>query len=356
MKAIMKRVTIFAIGLVITTGLSAQNPYEVFGRSLVTDPELVQASSFVLTNIDTLHPVQKIIVNQREKEVILITRHGDTLLAHGLTPEIRLRWLSVDPFYYNHSPYLGMGNNPVSAFDPSGGVPYYLNKETGAVFWSAENVSEMTIDGLVYQNIGSYWARAVGENMLFYFENELVGVTPFMTASNLPVPSMGINNTHPLEGLSLVSDALPVISTITALWSVGVGTDMFTGEKLSWWQIGLAALPFVTRMRTPNSGTNLSTNGAKLSEHLSQLEKYGTGGYKELANGRYRYYGQAKLNIGDANSFRMVREWNPATGGKRTWFETLNPNGGVIQVRPELGSGIKTHYLFNGSGGYLGKW
>ncbi len=104
------------------------------------------------------------------------------------------------------------------------------------------------------------------------------------------------------------------------------------------------------------SAARLSSNGAKLNQHLTQLEKYGSGGFKTLQNGRFRYYGKATLNRGDANSFRMVREWNPATGGKRTWFETLNPNGGVIQVRPEFGTGVKTHYLFNGSGGYLGKW
>lgn len=34
----------------------------------------------------------------------------------------------------------------------------------------------------------------------------------------------------------------------------------------------------------------------------------------------------------------------------------LGKNGGVIQIRPEFGTGVKTHYLFNGTGGYLGKW
>ncbi len=108
--------------------------------------------------------------------------------------------------------------------------------------------------------------------------------------------------------------------------------------------------------RASTSFARLSSNGARLNQHLTQLEKYGSGGFKTLQNGRFRYYGKTTLNRGDANSFRMVREWNPATGGKRTWFETLNPNGGVIQVRPEFGTGVKTHYLFNGSGGYLGKW
>jgi hypothetical protein len=100
----------------------------------------------------------------------------------------------------------------------------------------------------------------------------------------------------------------------------------------------------------------LSKGGLSNAQHLIQLKKYGSGGFKELSSGRIRYYGQTSLNKGNTNSFRMVREWNPATGGKRTWFETLNSNGGVIQVRPEFGTGVKTHYLFDGTGGYLGKW
>lgn len=31
------------------------------------------------------------------------------------------RWLSVDPMDQYNSPYLGMGNNPVSRIDPDGG-------------------------------------------------------------------------------------------------------------------------------------------------------------------------------------------------------------------------------------------
>ncbi|MCE7060685.1 hypothetical protein [Dyadobacter sp. CY343] len=67
--------------------------------------------------------------------------------------------------------------------------------------------------------------------------------------------------------------------------------------------------------KTVNNSASLPTNGAKLSQHLGQLDKYGAGGFKELANGRFRYYGRATLNRGDANSFRMVREWNPTSGG-----------------------------------------
>ncbi|MFY8188981.1 MAG: RHS repeat domain-containing protein [Flavobacterium sp.] len=33
------------------------------------------------------------------------------------------RWLTIDPYYAHHSPYLGMGNNPISDIDPDGGCP-----------------------------------------------------------------------------------------------------------------------------------------------------------------------------------------------------------------------------------------
>jgi hypothetical protein len=32
------------------------------------------------------------------------------------------RWLTVDPYYEFSSPYLGMGNNPISLIDPDGGI------------------------------------------------------------------------------------------------------------------------------------------------------------------------------------------------------------------------------------------
>ena len=53
---------------------------------------------------------------------------------------------------------------------------------------------------------------------------------------------------------------------------------------------------------------------------------------------------------------RIVREWNPKTGSKRTWHETLDDNGIVRYVRPETNNGIKTHYEFDSNGNFIGKW
>ncbi len=90
---------------------------------------------------------------------------------------------------------------------------------------------------------------------------------------------------------------------------------------------------------------------------LRLLRKYGKGGFRELADGRRRYYGVLKpaRNVGATAGSRLVREWNPATDKMRTWFETVDHAGNVRQVRPETG-GAKVHYQFDVSGKYTGKW
>ena len=103
--------------------------------------------------------------------------------------------------------------------------------------------------------------------------------------------------------------------------------------------------------------TKSADQGARLTEHLRQLEKYGGGGYRELANGRVRYYGnlEAARNAGPMAGRRLVREWNPATGATRTWHETVDAAGRTRIVRPETG-GPKGHYEFDEAGNYVGKW
>ena len=48
------------------------------------------------------------------------------------------RWMSPDPYGQFHSPYVGMGNNPVSGVDPDGGFAnYYTTASGGAYFGHA---------------------------------------------------------------------------------------------------------------------------------------------------------------------------------------------------------------------------
>ncbi|SKA03582.1 RHS repeat-associated core domain-containing protein [Chitinophaga eiseniae] len=106
-----------------------------------------------------------------------------------------------------------------------------------------------------------------------------------------------------------------------------------------------------------NSSAHLASEAAKFSKHLSQLEKYGQAGFKELQNGRFRYYGNVTpaSTPGEMIGRRVVREWNPATGGTRTWMETLDGADRIRIVRPETG-GVKVHFMFDKSGNFIKKW
>ncbi len=107
--------------------------------------------------------------------------------------------------------------------------------------------------------------------------------------------------------------------------------------------------------RSATGPAHNAANAARLTEHLRQWEKYGAAGFKELQNGRIRYYGNltAPRTPGTMAGFRRVREWNPATGATRTWFETVDHAGRVRIVRPETG-GPKIHYMFDEFGNFIG--
>jgi RHS repeat-associated protein len=100
-----------------------------------------------------------------------------------------------------------------------------------------------------------------------------------------------------------------------------------------------------------------ATNAARLTQHLSQLQKYGAAGYKELASGRIRYYGalEPARKAGTMAGRRVVREWDPATGAARTWHETLDSAGRLRVVRPVTG-GPKIHFGYDEAGNYVGSW
>ncbi len=106
------------------------------------------------------------------------------------------------------------------------------------------------------------------------------------------------------------------------------------------------------------TGATSSKQGANLREHLRQTEKYGQGGVKELQNGKNRYYGNVSPanKPGEMAGRRTVREWDPATGNKRTWHETVDHNGNVRIVRPQRSDNVKNHYQFDSNGNYTGSF
>ena len=93
-----------------------------------------------------------------------------------------------------------------------------------------------------------------------------------------------------------------------------------------------------------------------LNEHLRQCEKYGSERVRFLENGRVRYYGplDAAKKPGEMTGRRMVREWDPKNGLRKTWHETLDGNERIRSVRPEYNDGVKRHFIFHEDGSYGG--
>lgn len=118
-----------------------------------------------------------------------------------------------------------------------------------------------------------------------------------------------------------------------------------------------SALPKRT-LRDAERPASSAVQKSQYGEHLRQAEEYGPP--RELPDGRIRYYGSAKPSNkpGEMAGLRKVREWDPATNKYRTWFETVDHDGKIRQVRPEekRTGGKKVHFTFSPDGKYQGKW
>jgi len=117
---------------------------------------------------------------------------------------------------------------------------------------------------------------------------------------------------------------------------------------------------FVKGVKAAEVGGELASSAkqaANLSEHLRNTQKYGKSGYKELENGRIRYYGDLKAanKPGEMAAARYVREWNYNTGSKRDWYEILDHSGNIRSVAPKPPSHELNHHIFDRSGNYMGR-
>jgi len=144
------------------------------------------------------------------------------------------------------------------------------------------------------------------------------------------------------------------MSETAALALISGGVLKFIGKGTNISNTGLSDVKNIS-----NGADNIAS-GAKLKTYYQQAEKYGAGSTKELSDGRFRFYGEIKAPIkeGEMAGARFVREWNPANGVKRNWYETVDYAGNIRQVRPDpsITGGVKTHYMFDSNGNFTGSW
>jgi len=169
-----------------------------------------------------------------------------------------------------------------------------------------------------------------------------------------------------VAGVTLAAAAIfaaPVIASTAAAYGPASMSTFFATGGASLLGAGAVIGPHIAGQiqaeaaAAENIGASLATNGARLNRYLYQLEKYGEEGVRQLENGRFRFYGSLRpsTNLGETIGQRTVREWNPATGGARTWMESLDAAGRVRVVRPEMGL-PKVHFRFDQFGNFVEKW
>ena len=77
------------------------------------------------------------------------------------------RWLTTDPEGQHPSPYLGMGNNPISRIDPDGGFDWYKDLVTGEIKWFD---GSFQIKG--YENLGSSITMKNHDNSFLWYDGK----------------------------------------------------------------------------------------------------------------------------------------------------------------------------------------
>ena len=125
------------------------------------------------------------------------------------------RWLTTDPKGQYHSPYLGMGNNPIRLTDPNGGHTdddYWYNSSTGEtqVVKTNDDFDRLFVDGV---QTGSFLKGVLGNSF-----------TDYSFGVNKP---MNITSTF-LPKTSISSKELDMSGVQEGLFLGGIGTEAFS--------------------------------------------------------------------------------------------------------------------------------
>ena len=283
------------------------------------------------------------------------------------------RWLTPDPagFTDGMNLYAFVHNDPLTHFDEYGlwlepRSPGYFNSPQAFQFMTNSLVgmynnprfqgSMQAFGGLVETGVGAGMTYGTGgflapigfALMAHGLDHTITGMSTAITGrSRDTVTSQLLQKTGmSSQTAGFVDNGFSIVGTMGGMGAIRAGQVVACNNY---------RLPMIT---TAPSIEESDYQGYLLKTHLSQLEKYGTDGYRQLSNGRIRYYDKliSPRERGEMIGRRRVREWDPQTSLKRTWHQTHDGNGTVRFVRPQTNDGIKIHYEFDVDGNYIGNW
>jgi len=171
----------FAVSSILLLGQN-ENPFSQFGYEapiLNEKKHLIKKDDinlFYIINTDTSSDIGWLTIDVSNKQVYYFSKESklissDTLLNYNLA-----RWLTPDPMKQYHSPYLGMGNNPISRIDPDGSFAddIHLNTSTGEIqVVETNNPDRIFVDGVLKWEhaIDGYWKNFLSMKDVTYFKN-----------------------------------------------------------------------------------------------------------------------------------------------------------------------------------------
>lgn len=134
-----------------------ENPYSQFGYEAPIMPDKhsneEDFSVLIIPNDDTSSTISFLSLDTKKGNITFFSKQGELIYQDTLLRQSIARWLSPDPARQFHSPYLGMGNNPLSGYDPDGRLVIFING-----YMPGEGRYSMNDPSLK-----SYWGRTAGD-------------------------------------------------------------------------------------------------------------------------------------------------------------------------------------------------
>jgi len=117
-----------------------ENPFSQFGYEAPVMPDKQPLSEeipvFIVPNSDSSSNISFLSIDVKKRLISLHSKEGEIIDTDTLLSYTTARWLTPDPAGQYHSPYLGMGNNPVNGVDPDGAW-WYTDNTTGDQVWKS---------------------------------------------------------------------------------------------------------------------------------------------------------------------------------------------------------------------------